>query len=69
MSQDALLERTTGGVKVEIIHEDDALLLFVSKGSLDDEPATQWALIPPDRALDAFEHPAVYLEDPLAVFK
>lgn len=60
MSETTLLERDTAGLHVEVtwLPITDTLVLRAING---DFYAT--ATIPADRALDAFDHPTIYLDD------
>lgn len=57
----ALLERETAGLEVSINYDEltESVLLICARGGDDGDVAV--ATIPPEKARDAFEHPAVYL--------
>jgi len=63
---DCLLERTTAGFNVRLSLDDETgeLVLY---GKTETHVAT--ALVAPDRALEAFRHPCLYLETPERFFK
>jgi hypothetical protein len=52
----SLLERDGAGINVRVHYSDDTLWLLVA-----DSDGPHVAVIPPDKVLDAFDHPYCYL--------
>lgn len=56
-----LLERNDGGILVEVLYLQDCNELWLGVSTEENHRAVE---IPPEKALDAFEHPMMYVEDP-----
>lgn len=61
-----LMERETGGATVQLKYLP---LMRTSVIEVHTGDVSRAATVPNDEALDAFEHPALYLPTPLDVFK
>lgn len=58
-----LAERNTAGLYVGLDVEDDVVTIVVSRDE-DDGKIMRGAVVPPEKAWDAFLHPCAYLTDP-----
>ena len=61
MANTVLMERTDAGITVELILTADGRELWLDVRT---ENEAQTAEIAPEKALDAFAHPMLYLHDP-----
>lgn len=55
-----LMERAKGGLTVQLLYVSPEIVIRAAT-----EDDSRFAVIPPDKAIDAFLHPMVYLEDTL----